>query len=145
MKASVLRQEVEVLGDEPLPDRTEGDPEDGDRDLDGGDEPHRIVHEAQRGARGPAAVLGPLLEPPAARGHQRVLSRYEDCIAEYEQQHRPDAKRVAHAPLRGALVLGGSSPSTSPGIIGDHATAARSHRRCGDSTGTCYHSVPDDG
>ena len=55
-EGDAAREEVEVAGDERLADRTEGDPEDGDPDLDGRDEPDGLVHQsrarcARRGCR----------------------------------------------------------------------------------------------
>ena len=98
-EGDAAREEVEVARDERLADRTEGDPDDGDPDLDGRDEPDGLVHQPERGARRPAAALRALLEPVAARRDERVLGRDEDRVQEHEDEHDEDARDVAHRDL----------------------------------------------
>ena len=105
----VRERRVEVARQERLADGTEGDPEDGDPDLDGADELDRVVHQVERGARTAAAGLRVRLEARPPRRHERVLGRDEDRVPEHEQEDREDSEGVAHAPLSGAWVLEGSS------------------------------------
>ena len=61
-------QEVEVARDERLADRAERDPDDRDPDLDGRDEPDRLVHRlaapfVRRGCRPPRAPRGARVAP----------------------------------------------------------------------------------
>ena len=64
------RQELEIPRDERLADGAECDAEHRDPDLDGRDEPHRLVHEPERDHRGAATGLGALLEPGASCGDE---------------------------------------------------------------------------
>ncbi len=115
----VRERRVEVVGQERLPDRAQGDAEDGDPDLDRTDELDRMVHQVERRAGTTAAGLGVGLEPRSARGHERVFGRNEDRVPEHEQEDREDAEGVAHAPLSGARALEGSSSKLARSIGND--------------------------
>ena len=78
-----------------------------------------IIRSAVLAARLP--LLRALLEAGAARGDERVLGGDEDRVAQHEHEDGDGTPNVAHrvsltekvgAPLPGARVLGGSSPST---------------------------------
>ena len=78
-----------------------------------------MVHQLEGCACPKAAGLGFRLEPSAPRGHERVLGRDEDRVPQNEQEDREYAEEVAHAPLSGAWVLGGSSSSKLARSIGN--------------------------
>ena len=102
---------VEVAREQRLAQGTEQDPEHRDPDLDRGDEAHGLVEQPERRPRPAVAALRQLLEAGAPRRHERVLGGDEDRIPQHEQENEDQPEGVAHAPLSGARVLGGSSSS----------------------------------
>src|ERR671919_1402119 len=108
----------EGLVDPPLDDRlahgTEGDREGGDSELHRPDEAKRAVHDAESDASAQASLVVELDETAAAGGHERGLGRYEEGVPQHEQENGDDLEEDVHAPVTGALVLGGSSSKTRP-------------------------------
>jgi hypothetical protein len=84
-----------------LPDRTERNPEDGDPDLDGADEAHRVVHQRERATRRGATSLGVGLQPRPPCRHECVLGRDEDRVPEHEEEDGNETDGVAHGPVPG--------------------------------------------
>ena len=108
---AVREQPVDPVGDDRLGDDTEEDRERGDAELDGADEAHRAVHDANGDPRPPHASVGELLQTRASRRHERVLGRDEEAVREHDQENGEELERNRHAPFSGAQVLGGSSSS----------------------------------
>jgi hypothetical protein len=113
IRVSVLRA-AEHVADHRLADRAGEDAERRDPHLHGGDDPHGVVHEPQRGPRARAPGLGPGREGAAAGRHDGVLADHEERVGGDEPQHGEDAQQVAHRvrgvrarrPERGTVVVG---------------------------------------
>jgi hypothetical protein len=87
---------VEEARQEGLPQCTQQDPEDGDPDLDGGDEANGLVEQTERRPRPPVAAPRQLLEPGPPRRDERVLGGDEDRIPQNEQENDDDTEGIAH-------------------------------------------------
>jgi len=73
-----------------------------DADLDRRDDPHRVVHQAQRRRGAPPAALGES-RPPG--GHDRVLGHDEEGVARDQRQDREETQRVTHGERSGGGVV----------------------------------------
>ena len=100
---------VEEVLDERLADRTEGDREGGDSELDRADEAHGIVHDPKSDPCPSAPLGGELRQTRAPGRYERVLGRNEERVPRDEQENGEDLEENGHAPLPGAWVLGGIS------------------------------------
>jgi len=98
--------------DQRLADGAQEDREAGDAELNGSDEPHRAVHDAQRDPCPHAPRLGQLAQAGATGGDERVLGGHEKGIADDDRQHRDQLEEDCHAPAPGGRVLGGRSSTT---------------------------------
>jgi hypothetical protein len=83
---------------ERLPDSADQDADRRDADLDGRDDPHRIVHQAQRGPRARASALGACAQRRATRGDDGVLADDEERVGAHQPEHGEDAEQIAHRP-----------------------------------------------
>ena len=80
----------EAPGEGGATERGSGRSHDGDADLDGGEEPLRVVAQRLHGARGAAALLDELLEPGLAERDDRDLRAGEDPVRHDEREDDSD-------------------------------------------------------
>src|SRR5690349_7214906 len=59
------------------------------------------------------ALVDQLLEPGAANRHERVLGRDEETVQQDQNGNAEKLEDNRHAPVSGAAVLEGSSPTTA--------------------------------
>ena len=76
-----------------LAERADEDADGGDADLHGRDDPHRVVHEPQGGAR---AGRGLRVQAAAAGGDDGVLADHEERVQPDEAEHGEGAEDVRH-------------------------------------------------
>ena len=104
---------IEELGQRVLAQGSDRQRGDRDPELHRGDEPWRLVGEAEDGAGPAVALVGELVHPRPAYGHERVLGRDEEAVQQHERRDADDLEEEGHAaaPVAGARVLGGRSLS----------------------------------
>ena len=103
----------EQLGEDLLADGADGERGERDAELHRGDEVRRVARDLHHGARGAAPFVGELLQPRPAHGDERVLGRDEEAVQQDQSGDAEKLERNRHAPVSGAAVLEGSSPTTA--------------------------------
>jgi hypothetical protein len=104
---------IEEVLDQRLADGAERDRERGDAELDRADEAHGVVHDPECHPRPAVACVSELHQPRPSRRDERVLGRDEKGVPRHEQENGDDLEKNGHAPIPGALVLGGISSNSS--------------------------------
>src|ERR671930_2038609 len=82
-----------------------------DAELHRGDEPRRVRDEPEDSPRATVPFLRKLFDARPARRHEPVLGRDEERVQENQRRDGEDLEEEAHAPIPGALGLGGISSS----------------------------------
>src|SRR5439155_24563486 len=67
-------------------------------ELHGGDEPRRLLRQAEDEAGAAAALLLELVHPRAADGDERVLAGDEERVQQHERRHCDQLEEESHAP-----------------------------------------------
>ena len=97
----------EAVRENLLADRTERERGQGDPELHRRDEMRRVARDPHHRARGAAALVGELLQPRAAHGHERVLGRDEEAVQQDQNGNGEQLERRPSCPGRRGAGTGG--------------------------------------